>query len=177
MPYSKFNSIIICILLMLPLSIYSQNKRDSISIQSDSDCTINSNDTISFEFKDNILIFRLGKYYSPQKLNPGYTMQELYDFPFGHEHQIDSTESLRKIRQLYASTIGFEFPEKDHTSHDIISVIVSPNGNIIYVCLTTGGKDCYNLHAINSFLKDTKKIKFPSCQIYTQYKTLANRKF
>ena len=115
MSYMKFRIILICILLILPLSIYSQNKNDSTSIQSVSVYTINSNDTISFEFTDNNnLRFRLGKYYSPQQLNPGYTISELYDFSCGHEYQKAARESCREIKQLYASIIGFQDPVKSH---------------------------------------------------------------
>ncbi len=175
MSYMKFRIILICILLILPLSIYSQNKNDSISIQSVSVYTINSNDTISFEFTDNNnLRFRLGKYYSPQQLNPGYTISELYDFSCGHEYQKAARESCREIKQLYASIIGFQDPVK---SHDVITVTISPNGDIIYVSLTTKYKDCYNLYGLVSFLRETKKIQFPPCQIYKQFMILANKKF
>ncbi|WP_289804833.1 hypothetical protein [Dubosiella newyorkensis] len=170
----KFRIILICILLMLPQSIYSQNENDSAILPYVPTNSINSSDTISFEFKDNVLRFRLGKYHTPQQLNPGYTIRELYDFSCGNEYEKAIKEPCHKVKQLYASIIGFQDSVK---SPDVITITISPNGDIIYVCLTTKITECYNLQNIDSFLRKTKKIQFPPCQIYKQFMILANKKF
>ena len=66
----------------------------------------------------------------------------------GTEYEQEARESRRKIKQLYASIIGFADSTK---KVDIIRVTVSPNGDIIYISLCMEDKKSYNLHAINSF--------------------------
>ncbi len=176
MLHKNLNLIISCILLMLSQSMYSQNKYECANLCAASANKINSNDTISFSFtkKENI-IFELGRYNTPKQLNPGYTARELYDFSCGGtEYEQEARESRRKIKQLYASIIGFADSTK---KVDIIRVTVSPNGDIIYISLCMEDKKSYNLHAIDSFIRNAKMIKFPPCQIYKQFMILANKKF
>lgn len=176
MQYKNFNLIVSCILLMLSQSIYSQNKNECVNLCATTANKINLNDTISFNFtKDKSIIFELGKYYTTKQLNPGYSARELYDFSCGGtEYEQEASESRRKIKQLYAAIIGFVDSTK---KFGVIRVTVSPNGDITYVSLCMGDKESYNLHAIDSFMRNAKMIKFPPCQIYNQFLILANKKF
>ena len=176
MSYPKFQIIIICVLLMLSQSIYSQNKNECDNLCVATANKINLHDTISFSFiKNKNIRFELGKYYTPKQLNPGYTTRELYDFSCGGtEYEQEARESRRKIKQLYASIIGFADSTK---KVDVIHVTVSPNGDITYVSLCMEDKESYNLQAIDSFIRNAKMIKFPPCQIYNQFLILANKKF